>query len=281
MNGKLWSWEEAVLWLRNQPDQQRLVQQCYYDDPVLAAAERFSSSEEWQAVLQLLHTHIPGKVLDIGAGRGISSYAFAKAQCGVTALEPNPSSIVGVGAIEQLTIDGQPAITITQATGETLPFPAETFDVVYGRAVLHHAQDLAQFCAEASRVLRSGGIFLATREHVISKPEDLPLFLKNHPLHWLYGGENAHLLSSYIAAINKAGLRIEATLGPYATVINYSPMIRANFKSQFAQSLARILGGRVSHWLAHQEVAEALYGQYRSWRSSQPGRLYSFLALKP
>ncbi|MDB9521113.1 hypothetical protein PN480_03975, partial [Dolichospermum circinale CS-1225] len=73
-----YSWEEAVQWLRNQPEKQELVQHCYYDDPLESAAERFSQSEEWTALIQLLKPKIPGKVLDIGAGRGISSYAFTK-----------------------------------------------------------------------------------------------------------------------------------------------------------------------------------------------------------
>src|SRR6476469_916022 len=99
MNAKLLTWEESVQWLREQHEQQELVRHCYYDDPLENAAESFSNSEEWLAVKRLLKKHIPGKVLDIGAGRGISSYAFAKAGCLVTALEPDPSLLVGAQAI--------------------------------------------------------------------------------------------------------------------------------------------------------------------------------------
>ncbi|MFM9158921.1 MAG: class I SAM-dependent methyltransferase, partial [Dolichospermum sp.] len=94
MNAKLITWEEAVQSLRNQPLQKELVRYCYYDDPLESAAERFAQSEEWDAVTQLLKQKIPGQVLDIGAGRGISSYAFAKAGCSVTALEPDSSNLV-------------------------------------------------------------------------------------------------------------------------------------------------------------------------------------------
>jgi hypothetical protein len=41
MNAKAITWEEAVLWLRNQPDQAELVRACFYDDPLPAAAERY------------------------------------------------------------------------------------------------------------------------------------------------------------------------------------------------------------------------------------------------
>ncbi|MDD1465621.1 class I SAM-dependent methyltransferase, partial [Dolichospermum sp. ST_sed5] len=173
MSDKMLTWEEAVQWLRDQPEQQELVQYCYYDDPLESAAERFSHSEEWTALNKLLKPKIPGKVLDIGAGRGISSYAFAKAGCSVTALEPDSSNLVGAGAIHRLAKNTDLSIQVVQDWGETLPFTDNYFDIVYGRAVLHHAQNLKQLCQEAARVLKPGGYFIATREHIISRKEDL------------------------------------------------------------------------------------------------------------
>jgi SAM-dependent methyltransferase len=46
----------------------------------------------------------------------------------------------------------------TMATdAETLPFPDESFDLVFGHAVLHHIPDLGQAFSEFARVLRPGG----------------------------------------------------------------------------------------------------------------------------
>ena len=64
------TWEQAVQWLRTQPGEQALVRQCYYDDPLDEAAQRFHNSEEWRATRHLLAHHLPGRVLDVGAGRG-------------------------------------------------------------------------------------------------------------------------------------------------------------------------------------------------------------------
>ena len=99
--GTVGTWEQAVQWLRSQPDQQDLVHAAYYDDPLLSAADRYWRSEEWCAVREFLP---PGKgtALDAGAGRGISSFALAKDGFGVTALEPDPSAIVGAEAIRSL-----------------------------------------------------------------------------------------------------------------------------------------------------------------------------------
>ena len=33
------TWENAVIWLRNQPGQRQLVLDAFYDDPLIAAAE--------------------------------------------------------------------------------------------------------------------------------------------------------------------------------------------------------------------------------------------------
>lgn len=55
------SWEQAVQWLRDQPDQAELARACYFDDPLAAAAARYHASEEWQGVRHL-----------VGEGPGLS-----------------------------------------------------------------------------------------------------------------------------------------------------------------------------------------------------------------
>lgn len=267
-------------WLRSQPDKQELVRHCYYDDPLECAAARFSQSEEWQAVTDLLQNHLPGEVLDVGAGRGISSYAFAKQGCQVTALEPDPSDLVGAQAIQSLAQSTQLPIQTISEFGETLPFQDHCFNIVYGRAVLHHAQDLNSFCRESARVLKRQGAFIATREHVVSKKEDIPIFLEAHPLHSLYGGENAYLLSEYLEAIKGAGLKLEKVIGPFESVINFAPLTQEDFQNQFSVWLSRYLGSKASSHLATVRPLQKMYGWYLSQRLNSPGRHYSFLATK-
>ncbi len=275
------TWEEAVAWLRQQPDQQEQVRANYYDDPLSVAAERFYRSEEWRGVEECLRGRLPASVLDIGAGRGISSYAFARAGCEITALEPSSSALVGAGAIHALASDADLRIDVVQQAGESMPFDEGTFDVVYCRAALHHAADLQQLCREAARVLRPGGVFLATREHVLTRRSDLQTFLDKHTLHFLYGGEHAYTLQEYVQALEGAGLTVKRKLGPLDSVVNYAPMPTAELVAKIESILSRRFGRRAGRRLASYGVLRKLIARLLSRRSDSPGRLYAFLAVKP
>lgn len=276
------SWEDAVRWLRTQPDRQDLVRDGYYDDPLASAAERYRRSDEWQAVRTWLPA-TPGAALDVGAGRGIASYALARDGFDVTALEPDPSALVGAQAIRALAASERLPITVTEEFSEHLPYPDASFDVVFARAVLHHTRDLAAACREFRRVLKPGGRLIAVREHVISRREDLGAFLTIHPLHALYGGENAFLLHEYQGALKAAGLRIRAQLAPLDSPINLAPYTPATFCDELASRVLRrapALAGVVAAALALPPVWAVLRHVLR-WVDHRPGRLYSFVAERP
>lgn len=276
------TWEDAVQWLRDQPDQRELVLDAYYDDPLPAAAERYYRSDEWAAIRPLLTTS-RGAALDVGAGRGIASYALAREGFSVTALEPDGSALVGAEAIRSLARDSQLSIDVTQEFSERLPFADNQFDLVFARAVLHHTKDLHAACAEFFRVLKPGGRLLAVREHVISRDEDLEAFLRIHPLHDLYGGENAFRLEQYEAAILRAGFRLEEISSPLASPINYAPYTLKRLQSEIALRASRNLP--VLRDLAR--VVLSLPGVWPLMRplltrmDHRPGRLYSFVATRP
>ena len=276
------TWEQAVQWLRDQPEQSELVFAAYYDDPLLSAADRYWRSEEWQAVRQFLPP-LPGKALDIGAGRGIASYALSKDGFGVTALEPDASALVGAEAIRVLAAASGLEIEVTQEFSERLPFPDAQFDVVFARAVLHHTTDLAVACREFLRVLKPGGRLLAVREHVISRPEDLPEFLALHPLHKLYGGENAFLLKQYEDTLIAAGFKLDAVLAPFESAINYAPYTDASLRAELATRVARGLPGlkKLVAGLLSLPMLWALARRILARLDHRPGRLYSFIAQRP
>jgi SAM-dependent methyltransferase len=279
------TWEDAVSWLRNQPDQAALVRACYFDDPLLEAAERFRQSPEWQAVAAFL-PHTLGTALDLGSGRGISSYALAKAGWTVTALEPDPSPLVGAGAIQSLANAAGLTINVATEYSENLPFPDHGFDLINARQVLHHARDLPRTCREIHRVLKPGGTFIATRDHVLSKTEDLQAFLDSHALHKFYGGEHAFLLADYTSALEAAGLHLTHIIAPFDSPINYAPMTDPQLFHHATKPVAKYLGRTATDLLFSPRTPWGSHAARRMARNlgrkdQSPGRLYSFVASKP
>lgn len=274
------TWEQAVLWLRSQHGSQELVVDAYYDDPLSLAAERFWQSEEWAATRQLIPCK-PGMALDVGAGRGIASYALARDGWDVAALEPDPSAVVGAAAIRNLAHERDLPIKVEQHSSERLPFEDESFDLVYGRAVLHHIEDLASAMCEVRRVLKPDGRAVFVREHVISKEEDRQLFLDKHPLHKQYGGENAHQKRFYEKSLSDAGLIVTQVLGPLTSAVNYAPQ---TFDSLIAEICVRVGPKSVRSVLGailHARGVGAIGMRLLECLDNRPGRHYSFVAIRP
>lgn len=274
------SWEAAVSWLMNQPDKQQLVRDCYYDPSVQQAAERYYNSPEWQAISR----YVPdskGFSMDLGAGRGIASYALARDGWQVAALEPDSSELVGAGAIKTLALENNLPISVSQEFGERINFDANTFELVFARQVLHHANDLEQLCAELFRVLKPGGSLIAVRDHVISSKKDLAAFFDVHPLHSLYGGENAYTSHEYLVALKKAGFKVKRVLRSFDSVINFAPYTEASLKAEIQQRIIKIpVFGKLSRILNIDILYRSLL-RCLSFVDRRPGRLYSFVCFKP
>ena len=259
------TWESAVQLLREDSSRLQLVRACYYDDPLLEAACRFHSSTEWAEVRRILSGTVGRRVLDVGAGRGISSFAFARDGWKVFAVDPDPSLLVGCGAIRSLASEAEVEIEVYQSPGEVIPLPDSAVDVVYMRQALHHATNLRALVQECFRVLVPGGLILSSREHVISRASDLEQFLRSHPLHSLYGGEHAYTLVEYRAAFSSAGFRKLKVFGPRVSALNGLPtsLRPKSFIQRFVEEIR----------LPVLAMRDAL--------DHSPGRIYSFLAVRP
>jgi SAM-dependent methyltransferase len=98
-----------------------------------------------------------GRGLEIGAGTGYFSLNLLKQGIltDVTCTDVSP------GMLERLSVSAERLhldVDTVVCDAEQLPFENDTFDVVFGHAVLHHIPDLDEAFRELRRVLKPGGL---------------------------------------------------------------------------------------------------------------------------
>jgi ubiquinone/menaquinone biosynthesis C-methylase UbiE len=148
------------------PDHIKDVNTRYHD----AAAEEydakwgidFGATGQQQVRLKLdkalggLDGEVFGDALEIGSGTGYFSLNLLQ----LGAIERLTATDISPGMLRRLaaTAEALGLEAETVATeAEELPFEDESFDLVFGHAVLHHIPDLERAFAEFRRVLRPGG----------------------------------------------------------------------------------------------------------------------------
>lgn len=92
------------------------------------------------------------RVLDLGCGEGTNAVEVARRGAIVTGIDVSTEAIRGA---RQRAGDNLP-ITFLRMSAESMSFPDDSFDLVYGNAILHHL-DLRRALPEIARVLRPGG----------------------------------------------------------------------------------------------------------------------------
>jgi SAM-dependent methyltransferase len=116
-----------------------------------------------------LQSHIPhclddldvrGKrVLEIGLGQGAESEQLIRRGARWTGMDLTAEAVRRVSL--RLELHGLSYDGIARASATEIPFPDESFDLVFSHGVLHHVPDIAAAQAEISRVLRPGGRLVA------------------------------------------------------------------------------------------------------------------------
>lgn len=92
---------------------------------------------------------------EIGVGAGTDFVQWIRHGARATGVDLSPNSFAECRA--RITAEGHPDVPLQVADAEHLPFPDDSFDVVYSYGVLHHSPDTAAAIRGVLRVLRPGG----------------------------------------------------------------------------------------------------------------------------
>jgi SAM-dependent methyltransferase len=102
------------------------------------------------------------KVLEIGSGFGTNLAVWLRHyQMDAYGVEPGGEGFNQgyIASRKLLAANGLDPERVINSPGEALPFPDESFDIVYSSNVLEHTDDPRRVVAEAFRVLKPGGLF--------------------------------------------------------------------------------------------------------------------------
>ena len=156
-------------------DQKRLSEEAYADDTHLDVRYRTHQLYTVDPVdfgrwtLERLAWRGDERVLDIGCARGDMLREMARHSDGwglLAGFDYSPGMVVKGGELAA----GLP-VRFFVADAQSLPLPYGTFDVVMARHMLYHVPDIRRAVAEAARVLRPGGRFLAVTNSARNMPE--------------------------------------------------------------------------------------------------------------
>ena len=122
-----------------------------YTDP--RSAENVRETYEYASVARSLKS---GQVLDLGCGVGRLGKVIAKRK-------RSDIELVGIDITPELLKEATEGYTaLLEGDAHHLPFKDNTFDAVILHSILHHAAEPAVVAKEAARVLKPGGILIAS-----------------------------------------------------------------------------------------------------------------------
>lgn len=150
-------------------------------------------------------------ILDLGAGNGWLSHRLAIEGHRCTAIDVRDDHVDGLGAAGPL--QGRADFDCLVAAFEQVPLPDESADLAVFNAALHYATDLGATLAEASRLVRQGGMIAIL---------DSPFYMRE-------ADGAAMVAEKHAAAALRFGDRAESLLGlPFIEFLTVERLAQAS-----------------------------------------------------
>lgn len=169
-----------------------------------AASERTYNRAIVEAVLRNTGPVTGKRILEVGLGEGPDAIELAHQGARVHILDfasnPLRSSLSGA---EQRKVTVHP----TQADGRVMPFPTDSFDVVFSQGLLEHYEPADSLLAEQVRITKPGGLVIVDVPQLFSPQAVTKAFLMRSGK-WPYGWERNYTEEQLTTLMKRHGLNI-------------------------------------------------------------------------
>ena len=164
-----------------------------------------------QALFEIMSDVKGFRVLEVGAGTGRDSFTIAEAGAQVFVLDYADAAL---DIIELLNSQNQAKVIPVQGDAFALPFPDNSFDIVFHQGLLEHFRDPWGIVRENFRILKPGGIAIIDvpqRWHIYTVVKHLLIALNS----WFAGWETEFSLRQLSGKLKEHGFETIAFYGDW------------------------------------------------------------------